>query len=177
MRSSIIPVCRVMCSAPGCPLILGGYADCAWPVFVPHSHPAEHRAAGSFPGTESLTPTCLPSIVGLCVSVVTVVAKFIREHFLGITRSVTYDELPDMDRMLHGHLPGPGAGGAGPGAAALCQTHLSVPLARNHWPPPTLLPGLRQGQGKQPSHPKALDHGDSPSAQPHSPPLSMLARL
>lgn len=74
------------------------------------SHLAEHRAAGSFSGTGSLTPTCLPSIAGLYVSVVTVVARFIQEHFLGITCSITYDELPDVDRVLHGHLPGLGAG-------------------------------------------------------------------
>ncbi|XP_071067930.1 piezo-type mechanosensitive ion channel component 2-like [Dasypus novemcinctus] len=39
-------------------------------------------------------------IVGLYVSVVMVVAKFIREHFLGISRSIMFDELPSVDRVL-----------------------------------------------------------------------------
>ncbi|XP_074046911.1 piezo-type mechanosensitive ion channel component 2-like [Macrotis lagotis] len=39
-------------------------------------------------------------IVGLYVSVVMVVAKFIREHFNGISRSIMYEELPNVDRIL-----------------------------------------------------------------------------
>ncbi|XP_065775240.1 piezo-type mechanosensitive ion channel component 2-like [Muntiacus reevesi] len=39
-------------------------------------------------------------IVGLYVSVVMVAAKFIRDHFLGIARSIMYDQLPDVDRVL-----------------------------------------------------------------------------
>ncbi|XP_056668895.1 piezo-type mechanosensitive ion channel component 2-like [Monodelphis domestica] len=29
-----------------------------------------------------------------------VIAKFIREHFNGISRSIMYEELPDVDRIL-----------------------------------------------------------------------------
>ncbi|XP_012863894.1 piezo-type mechanosensitive ion channel component 2-like [Echinops telfairi] len=39
-------------------------------------------------------------IVGLYVSVVMVAAKFIREHFHGISRSIMFDELPSVDRVL-----------------------------------------------------------------------------
>ncbi|XP_074140853.1 piezo-type mechanosensitive ion channel component 2-like [Sminthopsis crassicaudata] len=39
-------------------------------------------------------------IVGLYVSVVMVIAKFIREHFNGISRSIMYEELPNVDRIL-----------------------------------------------------------------------------
>ncbi|CAI9154390.1 unnamed protein product [Rangifer tarandus platyrhynchus] len=39
-------------------------------------------------------------IVGLYVSVVMVAAKFIRDHFLGIARSIMHDQLPDVDRVL-----------------------------------------------------------------------------
>ncbi|XP_060039213.1 piezo-type mechanosensitive ion channel component 1-like [Erinaceus europaeus] len=39
-------------------------------------------------------------IVGLYVSVVMVAAKFIREHFLGISRSIMYEELPSVDRVF-----------------------------------------------------------------------------
>ncbi|XP_044515574.1 piezo-type mechanosensitive ion channel component 2-like [Gracilinanus agilis] len=39
-------------------------------------------------------------ITGLYVSVVMVIAKFIREHFNGISRSIMYEELPDVDRIL-----------------------------------------------------------------------------
>lgn len=40
------------------------------------------------------------SIVGLYVSVVMVAAKFIREHFLGISRSIMFEELPNVDRIF-----------------------------------------------------------------------------
>ncbi|XP_054995933.1 piezo-type mechanosensitive ion channel component 1-like [Sorex araneus] len=39
-------------------------------------------------------------IVGLYVSVVMVAAKFIREHFLGISRSIMFEELPCVDRIF-----------------------------------------------------------------------------
>ncbi|XP_027622394.1 piezo-type mechanosensitive ion channel component 2 [Tupaia chinensis] len=39
-------------------------------------------------------------IVGLYVSVVLVAAKFIREHFLGASRSLMQEELPCVDRLL-----------------------------------------------------------------------------
>lgn len=54
----------------------------------------------SSPGTAVLTPPHPPSIVGLYVSVVMVAAKFIRDHFLGIARSIMHDQLPDVDRVL-----------------------------------------------------------------------------
>ncbi|XP_028926177.1 piezo-type mechanosensitive ion channel component 2-like [Ornithorhynchus anatinus] len=40
-------------------------------------------------------------ITGLYVSVVMVVAKFIREYFNGIPRSIMYEELPNVDRVLN----------------------------------------------------------------------------
>lgn len=141
--------------------------QCLLPPPAPR-HLGEHRAAGSFPGTGSLTPTCLLSVVGLCVSAVTVVARFIREHFLDITRFIMYDERPAMDRVLHGHLPGPGSGGAGAAAAAaaLRHTHLPTLLSSNQRPPRPCCQGSGR-VGKQRPPPKALGHGDSPSAQPH----------
>ncbi|KAM6163885.1 piezo-type mechanosensitive ion channel component 2-like [Rhynchocyon petersi] len=39
-------------------------------------------------------------IVGLYVSVVMVAAKFIREHFHSVSRSIMFDELPSVDRVL-----------------------------------------------------------------------------
>lgn len=40
------------------------------------------------------------SIVGLYMSVVLVIGKFIRELFNGISRSIMFDELPCVDRIL-----------------------------------------------------------------------------
>lgn len=47
-----------------------------------------------------LTPPPPPSIVRLYVSVVTVVAKFVREYSLGIAHSIRYDQLPHVDHVL-----------------------------------------------------------------------------
>ncbi|KAF3860221.1 hypothetical protein F7725_000476 [Dissostichus mawsoni] len=41
-----------------------------------------------------------PSIVGLYMSVVLVVGKFVREFFNGISRSIMFEELPCVDRVL-----------------------------------------------------------------------------
>ncbi|CAH2222990.1 piezo-type mechanosensitive ion channel component 2-like [Pelobates cultripes] len=40
------------------------------------------------------------SIVGLYMSVVLVIGKFIREFFNGISRSIMFEELPNVDRIL-----------------------------------------------------------------------------
>lgn len=40
------------------------------------------------------------SIVGLYMSVVLVIGKFVREFFTGISRSIMYEELPCVDRVL-----------------------------------------------------------------------------
>lgn len=40
------------------------------------------------------------SIVGLYMSVVLVIGKFIRELFNGISRSIMFEELPNVDRIL-----------------------------------------------------------------------------
>lgn len=40
------------------------------------------------------------SIVGLYMSVVLVIGKFVREFFNGISRSIMFEELPDVDRVL-----------------------------------------------------------------------------
>lgn len=42
----------------------------------------------------------LCSIVGLYMSVVLVIGKFVREFFTGISRSIMYEELPCVDRVL-----------------------------------------------------------------------------
>ena len=47
-----------------------------------------------------LTPPPPPSIVRLYVSVVTVVAKFVREYSLGIAHSIRYDQRPHVDHVL-----------------------------------------------------------------------------
>ncbi|KAE8574481.1 hypothetical protein XENTR_v10003449 [Xenopus tropicalis] len=39
-------------------------------------------------------------IVGLYMSVVLVIGKFIREFFNGISRSIMFEELPNVDRIL-----------------------------------------------------------------------------
>lgn len=40
------------------------------------------------------------SIVGMYMSVVLVIGKFVREFFTGISRSIMYEELPCVDRVL-----------------------------------------------------------------------------
>lgn len=40
------------------------------------------------------------SIVGLYMSVVLVIGKFVREFFNGISRSIMFEELPNVDRVL-----------------------------------------------------------------------------
>ena len=40
------------------------------------------------------------SIVGLYMSVVLVIGKFVREFFNGISRSIMFEELPCVDRVL-----------------------------------------------------------------------------
>ena len=52
------------------------------------------------PPTPCLSPLSPHSIVGLYMSVVLVVGKFIRESFSGISRSIMYEELPCVDRVL-----------------------------------------------------------------------------
>lgn len=42
----------------------------------------------------------LYSIVGLYMSVVLVIGKFVREFFNGISRSIMFEELPNVDRVL-----------------------------------------------------------------------------
>lgn len=42
----------------------------------------------------------LRSIVGLYMSVVLVIGKFVREFFNGISRSIMFEELPNVDRVL-----------------------------------------------------------------------------
>lgn len=122
-----------------------------------------------------LTPPPPPSIVRLYVSVVTVVAKFVREYSLGIAHSIRYDQLPHVDHVLglcthvflaHHEL----------GELQLEQDLFATliflcrspdPMVRWTRPcppgprrppaghPPTMLPGLQQGHGKQLPHPKA----------------------
>lgn len=118
-----------------------------------------------------LTPPPPPSIVRLYVSVVTVVAKFVREYSLGIAHSIRYDQLPHVDHVLglctHVFLAHHELGElqleqdlfATLTSCAARQTPWSGgptrarPAPAGH--PPTMLPGLQQGHGKQLPHPKA----------------------
>lgn len=47
-----------------------------------------------------LPPLLFFSIVGLYMSVVLVIGKFVREFFNGISRSIMFEELPCVDRVL-----------------------------------------------------------------------------
>lgn len=50
--------------------------------------------------TSCAIPPCYGRIVGLYMSVVLVVGKFVREFFNGISRSIMFEELPCVDRVL-----------------------------------------------------------------------------
>lgn len=58
---------------------------------ISHTHIFEHSLCSSLPNH---------SIVGLYMSVVLVIGKFVREFFNGISRSIMFEELPCVDRVL-----------------------------------------------------------------------------
>lgn len=99
-----------------------------------------------------LPPTCLPSIIGLYVSVMmVVVAKFIQEHCLGMAYSITYDALPRVDHVLGlcvDALLVRVLGGLGL-EQQLCQKLQPRGPTSAHLPPsaPDLVAGAPMGQG------------------------------
>lgn len=46
------------------------------------------------------TPSFLSRIMGLYASVVLVIGKFVREFFSGISHTIMFEELPNVDRIL-----------------------------------------------------------------------------
>ncbi|KAL8182321.1 UNVERIFIED_CONTAM: Piezo-type mechanosensitive ion channel component 2 [Gekko kuhli] len=59
----------------------------------------KNEILSSFPFIQLLVPHTL-SIMGLYASVVLVIGKFVREFFSGISHSIMFEELPNVDRIL-----------------------------------------------------------------------------
>ncbi|TNN60312.1 Piezo-type mechanosensitive ion channel component 2 [Liparis tanakae] len=59
-----------------------------------------YALTSTYSNTATLSAPLHRSIVGLYMSVVLVVGKFVREFFNGISRSIMFEELPCVDRVL-----------------------------------------------------------------------------
>lgn len=61
---------------------------------------ADTLAPVSLAAANTPAPLLSPSIMGLYASVVLVIGKFVREFFSGISHSIMFEELPNVDRIL-----------------------------------------------------------------------------